>query len=467
MTRFFYTLAIHALLPWAVLHLLWRARRQPDYLRHWDERFGFFSVNDTAAPASGRIEPARHAPDGANRDAPTTESPVISSAAGSGASRLEPPARGAKGDGPIVWIHAVSVGETRAAQPLIAALRERHPDQRILITHMTPTGRATSETLFDDTVTRVYLPYDLPWAVRRFLRHFRPAVGIVMETELWPNLVAACREMSIPLLLVNARLSEKSARRYARFHRLTRQTLAALAAIAAQSADDARRLERLGAAQVEVFGNLKFDVTPPGSLPDFRALIGARPVFLCASTREGEEALIIEEWQKVGAGDTALLVIVPRHPQRFDEVARLVEARGLKLQRRTDDQPVAAATQVWLGDSMGELFAYYAAADVAFVGGSLLDYGCQNLIEPCAVGTPVLIGPSTFNFAEAARGALAAGAVRQCADAGALVAAALGLLEDPARRARMSQAGRAFAARHRGATERTLALVERFIPAAR
>ncbi|NWG32508.1 MAG: lipid IV(A) 3-deoxy-D-manno-octulosonic acid transferase [Rhodocyclaceae bacterium] len=414
MSRFFYTLTLHALLPWALLHLVWRARRQPEYLRHWGERFGVF--------------------------------------------RAVPPA-------PTFWIHAVSVGETRAAQPLVQALRQRYPHHRILLTHMTPTGRATAEALFGDAVERVYLPYDLSWAVRRFLAHFRPEIGIVMETELWPNLVAACHDSDIPLLLVNARLSEKSARRYARWPRLTRETLQGLAAIASQGEADAERLRALGAPQVEVFGNLKFDVTPPAHLPDFRALIGDRPVFVCASTREGEEALILDAWaSKVGASGTALLVIVPRHPQRFDEVARLIESRGLTLQRRSDGQPVAAKTQVWLGDSMGELFAYYAAADIAFVGGSLLDYGCQNLIEPCAVGTPVLIGPSTFNFAEAAQGALDAGAARQVGNAGELIENALALLNDAPTRQRMSAAGRAFAARHRGATEKTLALIARYMP---
>ncbi|MCX8086121.1 MAG: lipid IV(A) 3-deoxy-D-manno-octulosonic acid transferase [Rhodocyclaceae bacterium] len=416
MTRWLYTLAIHLLLPWAVLHLVWRARRQPEYLRHWGERFGLFRA----------VPPA----------------PTL----------------------PTIWLHAVSVGETRAAQPLVAALRQRYPGYRILLTHMTPTGRATSEALFGDTVERVYLPYDLPWAVRRFLAHFRPALGIVMETELWPNLVAACQESGIPLLLVNARLSEKSARRYARWPRLTRQTLVGLAAIAAQSEADAWRLRGLGASQVEVLGNLKFDVAPPAGLPDFRTLIGERPVFLCASTRAGEEALILDAWLKVGAGGTALLLIVPRHPERFDEVARLVESRGLKLQRRSEEAPVAPDTQVWLGDSLGELFAYYAVADVAFVGGSLLDYGCQNLIEPCALGVPVLIGPSTFNFAAAAREALRTGAARQVKNASELVAAARALLfDEPARRA-MGEAGQRFAAQHRGATEKTLALIARHMP---
>jgi 3-deoxy-D-manno-octulosonic-acid transferase len=420
MTRFLYTLAIHALLPWAVLHLLWRARRQSDYLRHWGERFGLY--------------------------------------------RPRPPE-------PVIWIHAVSVGETRAAQPLVAALRVRYPDHRILLTHMTPTGRATSKALFGDKVERVYLPYDTPWAVSAFLRHFKPALGLVMETELWPNLVAACRDTDVPLLLVNARLSEKSAQRYARFPLLACTALRQLSAIAASGAEDARRLRQLGAPDVAVYGNLKFDIEPPVEQlaigTEFSRRIGDRPVFLCASTREGEEALILDEWLKVGAGGTALLVIVPRHPQRFDEVARLIESRGLKLQRRSDEQPIATDTQVWLGDSMGELFAYYAAADIAFVGGSLLDFGSQNLIEPCAVGVPVLIGPSTFNFAEAARNALAAGAARQYPDAAALVNAAMSLLGNAAERESMGQAGRAFAAQHRGATAKTLALIERFIPAAR
>jgi 3-deoxy-D-manno-octulosonic-acid transferase len=416
MTQLLYTLTIVALLPWALLHLLWRARRQPAYLRHWEERFGFY----TAVPPA-----------------------------------------------PTFWIHAVSVGETRAAQPLVAALRARYPHYRILLTHMTPTGRATSEDLFGDTVTRVYLPYDTPWGVRRFLRHFQPRIGLIMETELWPNLIATCRTQQIPLLLVNARLSERSARRYGRFPDLTQTALTQLAAISAIGAEDAARLRALGATEVSVFGSVKFDITPPDHLRDFRLQIGQRPVFLCASTREGEEALILDEWQKVGAGETALLVIVPRHPQRFDEVAGLIAAHGLKLQRRSDEQAVATDTQVWLGDSMGEMFAYYAAADVVFVGGSLLDFGCQNLIEPCAVGTPVLIGPSTFNFAEAARGAIKAGAAIQDANATELATQARALMADGARKSTMAAAGRHFATQHRGATERNLALIERFIPAAR
>jgi 3-deoxy-D-manno-octulosonic-acid transferase len=445
MVRFLYTLAIFALLPWAVLHLLWRARRQPEYLRHWDERFGLYA--DAVPP-----------------------------------------------DSFLIWIHAVSVGETRAAQPLIAALRSRYPDHRILLTHMTPTGRATAATLYGDAVTSIYLPYDTPWAMRRFLRHFRPALGIIMETELWPNLVATCKSQGVLLLLVNARLSEKSARHYARFPRLTLATLEQLTAISAIGEEDGQRLRELGAAEVRIAGNMKFDIeAPEGQLETGRQLharLGDRQVFLCASTREGEEALILDAWQtrvdeggatpaKVGVTEgsprgtdktakcAALLIIVPRHPQRFDEVARLIESRGFSLQRRSDAATVAPETQVWLGDSMGEMFAYYAVADVAFIGGSLLSFGSQNLIEPCTVGVPVLIGPSTFNFSEAARAGIAARAVLKVADATELIDQAQTLLADETARLAMGAAGRTFAARHRGATRRTLELVERFIPAAR
>lgn len=412
MARFIYSLAVLALLPWAVLHLLWRARRQPEYLRHWGERFGFFA---TTSPA------------------------------------------------PTVWLHAVSVGETRAAQPLVAALRQRYPKHRILFTHMTPTGRATSEALFGDDVERIYLPYDTPWAVRRFLRHYRPAFGLIMETELWPNLITACREAAMPLCLVNARLSQRSAKRYGSFPALTREALQGLATIGAQSADDAARFTALGARGATVTGNIKFDIEAPSAqlelARELRARCGMRLVWLAASTREGEEALILDAWKRVGAGGTALLVIVPRHPQRFDEVARLATERGFSVQRRSENAAVAPSTQIVIGDSMGEMFAFYAAADIAFIGGSLLDFGSQNLIEAAACGTPILIGPSTRNFAEAAREAVACGAARTIVDAGNLVRQVLDLLADDASRRAMGTAGRAFAERHRGATARTLDLI--------
>ncbi len=420
MVRFTYTLAALALLPWAVLHLLWRARRQPEYLLHWAERFGLF-------PAANVSDPAR----------------------------------------PTIWLHAVSVGETRAAQPLVTALRQRFPAHRILFTHMTPTGRATSEALFGDSVERIYLPYDTPWAMRGFLRHYRPQFGLIMETELWPNLIAACRSAKVPLSLVNARLSTRSAGRYAAFPALTREALQGLAAIGAQTINDAARLTALGAQRVTVTGNIKFDIeAPPAQLElgrEFRARCGDRPVWLAASTREGEEALIVAAWkralQRVGADATALLVIVPRHPQRFDAVAKLVTEHGVALQRRSENAAIEATTGVLLGDSMGEMFAFYAAADVAFIGGSLLDFGSQNLIEAAACGTPILIGPSTRNFAEAAHEAIACGAALAIRDADDLVAQVTALLSDAERRQRMSEAGRAFAERHRGATARTLVLL--------
>lgn len=443
--RFMYTLAVLALLPWAAVHLLWRARRQKEYLYHWDERWGLFR-------------------------------------------RPEPLLSGNPLPGPIVWLHAVSVGEVRAAQPLVAALRKRYPDHRILFTHMTPTGRAASVALFGDTVERIYLPYDTPWAMQRFLRLYQPRIGLIMETELWPNLLAECRAVGVPVCLLNARLSARSARRYAHWSNLTRQALLSLSAIGAQSADDAARLTQLGAEKITVTGNIKFDIdAPPEQLAlgrVFRARMGKRPVWLAASTREGEEALILDAWhtamslQKVGDADTPqskypwgapmnvqneavspLLVIVPRHPQRFDDVARLVAKRGLRLQRRSEESAIAPATQVLLGDSMGEMFAWYAAVDVAFIGGSLKDYGCQNLIEACAMGTPVLIGPSTYNFAEAAREALARGAARSITDADDLVRQVNLLFAELDQRQHMGAAGREFALRHRGATARSLALV--------
>jgi 3-deoxy-D-manno-octulosonic-acid transferase len=415
MARFIYTLVALALLPWAIMHLLWRARRQPEYLRHWGERFGYFAATDA-------------------KDS-TRQS---------------------------IWLHAVSVGETRAAQPLVSALRERYPEHRILFTHMTPTGRATSEALFGDSVERIYLPYDTPWAMKRFLRHYRPQFGLIMETELWPNLIAACRQEKVPLRLVNARLSQRSARRYAAFPALTREALQGLVAIGAQSIDDAARLKALGALHVIVTGNIKFDIAAPDEQRalgrELRARYGTRSVWLAASTREGEEALILDAWKDAGVG-AALLVLVPRHPQRFDEVNRLATERGFAVQRRSDKAAVALSTQVLIGDSMGEMFAFYVSADIAFIGGSLLDFGSQNLIEAAACGTPILIGPSTRNFAEAAREAIASGAALAIGDAGDLVTKVSTLLADANRRREMGEAGRAFAERHRGATARTLELI--------
>ena len=413
--RFFYTAALWLLLPYIAVRLLWRARRQPEYLRHVGERFGFYP------PGGGQ---------------------------------------------PLIWLHAVSVGETRATQQLVMRLRAAYPGHRILLTHTTPTGRAAGEQLYGDDVLRVYLPYDYPFAVRRFLNHFRPQLGILMETEIWFNLIHTCHENDVPLLLLNARMSEKSARGYARFARLTRDALGELAAVAAQTDEDAQRLVRLGARGVPVTGTLKFDIEPPPAMLELgkqlRGRFGAeRKVFLAASTREGEEALLLDALKTVDIPEV-LLVIVPRHPQRFDEVARLLEQRGITFRRRSGDEQIPAGTQAVLGDSMGEMFAYYAASDLAFIGGSLLPYGGQNLIESCAMGTPVLVGPHTHNFAEATRLAIAAGAAIQVPDAHQLIGEMRRLLGDQEALAEMRRQCAGFVQANRGATEKSLELAKRF-----
>lgn len=418
-SRAAYTLLWRLLLPLALLRLLWRGLRQRGYMRHVGERLGRY---EGAAPPA------------------------------------------------VVWVHAVSVGETRAAEPLVRGLLRRYPQHHVLITHMTPTGRATAENLFADVSARVsscYLPYDLPGAVARFLEHFRPRLGLLMETELWPNLAQACRTQAVPLYLVNARLSERSRAGYAQWAGpLAADTLNALAGIVAQSDADAARLRDLGARTVQVAGNLKFDVVPaPDLVARGRAWRAGWPrglrVILAASTRDGEEALLLDALQACPpeALNTLLLVIVPRHPQRFAEVAALVARRGLAWARRSARSEWSTDVRVWLGDSMGELAAYYAASDAAIIGGSLLPYGGQNLIEACAAGVPVITGPYTRNFAAVTGEALAAGAALEASDASQALFAARLLVEDPGRRARMGEAGLAYAASRRGATERILGLL--------
>ena len=425
MNRTLYSLLWWLALPLVLGRLWWRGRREPGYREHWGERLGFYGP------------------------------------------RLQDHGGGRR----TFMVHAVSVGETRAAEPLVEALLARWPDCRILLTHMTPTGRATGRALFGkhgERVVQSYLPYDTGFMVRRFLRHFAPRVCILMETEVWPNLIAGCAAEQVPVALVNARLSERSLRRGQRFGGIMMDAARALSMVAAQTEPDAGRIRSLGAPQVAVTGSIKFDVVPPQAALDtgawLRARIGARPVFLCASTRDGEEALILDAWQRRADQSLgALLAIVPRHPQRFDEVEQMVRARGLSLQRRSQlrEEPVAA--QVLLGDSMGEMFAYYAACDCAFIGGSLLPLGGQNLIEACALGKPVLVGEHTFNFLDATEEAVAAGGAVRVPDADALVAQALRLLENAGARAAMGAQAASFAGRHRGATLRTVELLQRII----
>ena len=414
---FFYTLALWLLLPYIFFRLIWRARKQPEYLRHIGERFGFYSL---------------------------------------------------KSNKPLIWLHSVSVGETRAAQSLVTKLGAAYPHHQILLSHTTPTGRAASKQLYGDSVMRVYLPYDYPFAVNRFLRHFRPQLGLLMETEIWFNLIRACHMTDVPLVLLNARMSEKSAQAYSRFARLTRTALNELTSLAAQTADDATRLTSLGAKNVSVMGNLKFDIEPPGAMlklgKQLREQFGmTRKIFLAASTREGEEVLLIDALKDIRIPNL-LLVIVPRHPQRFADIANLLEQHGILFQRRSENHAVAEKIQVVLGDSMGEMFAYYAAADLAFIGGSLLPYGGQNLIEACAVGTPVLVGPHTHNFAEATRLALNAGAACLIPDARGLFTKLQHLLDNPLALYKMRQQCSTFVESNRGATDKSLQIITPLLP---
>ena len=417
-----YTAVAFLAMPFAALYLLWRSRRQPEYRQHWAERFGF----------------ARYMHDG----------------------KL-----------PVIWIHAVSLGETRAAEPLIDALAARFPRHRFLLTHMTPTGRAAGADIaarLPGRVLQTYLPYDLPYAVRRFLRAFRPVIGISVETEAWPNLVAIATEQRIPMALVNGRLSERSYRLSRRYAALMRETAARFSLALAQTDADANRIQQVGATNVEVTGNMKFDFAPDEAQiargKAWRRSLGERPVWVFASTREGEEAMIVDALPE---RLDAMVVIVPRHPQRFDEVADLIEARGLALVRRSRSNFEADhKSDIFLGDSMGEMTLYYAAADVAFIGGSLLNLGGQNLIEACAVGTPVVVGPHTFNFEQATHDAIEAGAAVRVASAAEAVATMTSVANDRPRRHQMSEAALKFAGAHRGATARTLARLAPFIEAA-
>ena len=409
--RRLYALLWYLALPLLPLRLWWRGRKEPGYRLHVGERFGRYR------------------------------------------------ATGPQVTGDVFWVHAVSVGETRAAAPLIERLRRARPDATILLTSMTATGRETGHALYGESVVQCWLPYDVPFAVRAFIARFRPRAGMLMETELWPTLLAECARAGVPLFLVNARLSARSAARYARAGGATRTLLASLSGVAAQTRDDAGRLEALGARDIVVTGNLKFDV----DVPDTQRLLGRelrtrfgddRPLWIAASTRDGEEALIIDALLQAPLPIGTLTLIVPRHPQRFDAVAELLGSRALPFVRRSANAPVPRDVAFVLGDSMGELAAYYIASDIAFVGGSLLPLGGQNLIEPIATGTPTLIGPHTFNFAEAAAQAIAAGAARRVADANALLTAVQELLADPGDREAMRMAASAFYAAHRGAADR-------------
>ena len=420
----FYRFLLTLIVPLALLRLWWRGRKQSGYRQHIAERFGYINV-----PAGG----------------------------------------------PIIWLHAVSVGETRAAEPLVQALLEQYPDHRVLLTHMTPTGRATSTALYKDLRVLIsYVPYDLTGAVDRFLARVRPQLGLLMETEIWPNLILRSRAHNVPVLLINARLSARSAKRYARFDRLIRPVLGALTAVGAQTKDDADRLTLLGAQNVHVTGNLKFDVRIDQALralgqswrTDINAQPTPRPIWLAASTREGEETLILAAHRALCTllpDPHPLLVLVPRHPQRFNDIATLVAREGFQLARRSDALP-GAETDVWLGDSMGEMVAYYSLANIAVIGGTLLPFGGQNLIEAAACGTPLIIGPHTYNFSAAANGAEQTGAAIRLEDVSpdTLATALHALITNRSQYEAAQEASEKFVAGATGATDKLLNLITQY-----
>jgi 3-deoxy-D-manno-octulosonic-acid transferase len=393
-----YTIALRLALPLILLRLWWRGRREPGYREHVQERFGIYT--------------------------------------------------GEKPD-QTLWIHAVSVGEARAAAPLVRGLKGLLPDHTLVMTCTTAAGRETLKQVYGESVLAAYLPYDYPESIQGFLDRFRPRFGVLMETELWPNLLAECERHRVRVALANARMSEKSALGYRRWRALTGPGIRSLAAVCAQSEADAARLRELGASRVEVTGNLKFDVAlDPAQLAagrEWKRKLG-RQVVLLASTRDGEERLLLEALP----ADRFLTVVAPRHPQRFDEVAQWAEGR-----RSRNDLP-GDRSRIYLGDTMGEMAFYYAACDVAVIGGSFLPLGGQNLIEALAAGAPVVVGPSMYNFAEATRLALEAGAATQVVDAAEAIAEAVALLSNSSRRASMVEAGKQLCEAHRGATARHL-----------
>jgi len=368
-----------------------------------------------------------------------------------------------------VWLHAVSLGETRAAAPLIHALRQAQPGLRLLLSHGTATGRAQGAALLQPGDRQVWLPWDAPAAVARFLRHFRPRMGLLMETEVWPALIAECQAQALPLLLVNARLNARSARKARRLAWLARPAYRALRAVCAQSEADARRLRALGAPVLGVFGNLKFDATPDAALlaqgRQWRAAI-ARPVLMLASSREGEEAMLLERLGDLSpaARGAVQWLIVPRHPQRFEAVARQVQAAGLSLSRRSAwGCKAGPPADVWLGDSMGEMSLYYGLSDVALLGGSFAPLGGQNLIEAMACGCPVLVGPHSFNFAHAVEWACGAGAAKRVPDMATAVSQALALCADPAAQRAWRQRCLEFVAAHPNAALRTAQAIQTWL----
>jgi 3-deoxy-D-manno-octulosonic-acid transferase len=376
---------------------------------------------------------------------------------------------------PTVWLHAVSLGEMSAAAPLIRGIRARYPQLPLLLTTATPAGRGRAQALFGDLVDVRFLPYDTAGSVRRFLARIEPRLAIIMETELWPNLFRQCARRGVPVVLANARLSAKSVSRYRRLGKLFSGVFTANVLVAAQSAEDAERFQSIGSAQsrTHVAGNVKFDLQlDPAILDQGRRLRsdygGARPVWIAGSTHAGEEEQVLDAHARLLADrPDALLLLVPRHKDRFVAVAELLARRGVRFARRSSSSAVPAAygSEVLLVDTVGELALLYASADVAFVGGSLVPIGGHNLLEPAALGLPVLTGPFQFNSREIATLLLRRGAALEVSDARELAAAVRRLFDDPAERQRIGAIGRDIVASNRGSVARLLALIEPWLAA--
>ena len=422
MPRFLYSVLFYCLLPAICLRLLWRAVRSPNYAKRWGERFGFVGHPDS--------------------------------------------------DKETIWLHAVSVGETLAAVTLIKALQEKYPGYRLMVTCMTPTGSERITAAFGGSVEHSYAPYDMPDAVARFLGRVRPKLLIIMETELWPNTIAACNKRNIPVILANGRLSDKSSRAYQRINSLVRPMLNGLHTVAAQHTDDAQRFQSFGLSDttVTVTGNIKFDLNIAPALKDAVAQLSKdwrgttqRRIFLAASTHKGEDEIILAGFAKIKAQvESALLVLVPRHPERFNQVAELCHSAGFSVVRRSANIPVGAA-DILLGDSMGELMTFFGACDLAFVGGSFVPTGGHNMIEAAAWGTPVLTGPHLFNFTEAAQLLTEAGGMKVCQNFDDLADQCILLLQDESQRMQMGDAARHVAEANRGALDRLLAVITQII----
>lgn len=414
--RIIYSLVLYLLTPFVLLRLVWRGLRASAYWQRWGERFGFIPRLHGADP---------------------------------------------------IWVHAVSVGEVQAAVPLLRALFKQYPDVPLLVTTTTPTGSDQVRNLFETRVQHVYMPYDLPDAVQRFLGRAHPRLALIMETEIWPNLYRACASRDIPVLLVNARLSARSAAGYGKVRQLTTATLRCLQAIAAQDRADADRLIALGAPpdRVKVTGSIKFDMQIPASLTESAAVLRRdwgqqRPVWIAASSHEGEDELVLDAHRRIRARyPTTLLILVPRHPERFARVTALCREQGWNTVLRSEQAPTPADAAVFVGDSMGELLLFFAATDVAFIGGSLIPHGGHNPLEASAQRVPVLFGPYMFNFEQIAQLLLQAGAAREVGDSGQLADSVMHWLADPTARNTAGERGAAVVEANKGAREAVLAMV--------